>query len=52
LIKIATDYSFKGTSEKIACSYQDLMVSVKIGGAILMADGEIVAEVTEILEVK
>jgi pyruvate kinase len=47
-IFLATDYSFKGNSEKIACSYEQLPKSVKIGGKILVADGNIVCEVLEI----
>ena len=49
-MNLATDYTFKGTSEKISCSYQDLPKSVKVGSTILIADGSIVAKVSEILE--
>jgi pyruvate kinase len=51
IFKLATDYTFKGNSQKVACSYPHLMTSVKVGGKILIADGEIVAVVAEILEV-
>lgn len=51
ILEICTDYEFKGNSQKIACSYTKLLESVKVGGRILMADGEITAEVTEILPV-
>jgi len=48
-LEITTDYSFEGDSNKIACSYQSLPKSVKVGSKILIADGSIVAKVTEIL---
>lgn len=50
ILEITTDYTFKGTSEKIACSYQDLPTSVKEGSTILIADGTITCKVTEVLE--
>lgn len=50
ILEITTDYTFKGTSEKIACSYTDLPTSVKVGSTILIADGSITATVTEILQ--
>jgi pyruvate kinase len=50
-LEITTDYSFAGTSEKIACSYEQLPESVKVGGIIFIADGSLTCEVTEILEV-
>jgi len=48
---LATDYCFKGTNNKIACSYKELPQSVKIGGHILIADGSIMCEVIEIFDV-
>lgn len=48
---LVTDYTFKGNKNKIACSYEKIIESVKIGGKILIADGEIIGEVTEILKV-
>ena len=47
---LTTDYTFKGNAGKIACSYPLLPKSVKPKGKILMADGSIVLEVTEIGE--
>jgi len=49
-LEITTDYSFKGTSSKIACSYMSLCKSVKIGSTILCADGALTMKVKEILE--
>jgi pyruvate kinase len=45
---LTTDYTFAGNPGKIACSYPLLPKSVKVGGKILMADGSIVLEVSEI----
>lgn len=50
ILILATDYSFKGNNEKIACSYKELPESVGIGKKILIADGSIVCEVSEILK--
>ena len=36
---LATDYRHMGTKLRIACSYQDLASSVKVGNKILFADG-------------
>ncbi|CAG9314042.1 unnamed protein product [Blepharisma stoltei] len=47
-LTITTDYTFLGNHDMIACSYPDLPTSVKIGGTVLIADGSIVTEVTEI----
>jgi pyruvate kinase len=46
-LEITTDYSFLGTSEKIACSYKSLPQTVKPGDQILMADGTVVCTVLE-----
>ncbi|CEL92797.1 unnamed protein product [Vitrella brassicaformis CCMP3155] len=46
-LKIVTDYSFKGDSTAIACSYDKLPTSVKPGNIILMADGSVSAKVLE-----
>lgn len=46
----ATDYTFRGNKNKIACSYQDLCNSVVVGRKILIADGTIVCKVEEIKE--
>lgn len=45
---ITTDYSFLGNSGTISCSYASLPTTVKVGGTILMADGNIQCEVKEI----
>jgi len=47
---LTTDYSFKGDSSKIACSYPKLAQSVQVGGTILVADGSVVLEVLECRE--
>lgn len=49
VLDITTDYDFVGTNKKIAVSYKSLPQSVKVGSAILIADGTIVCEVLEIL---
>ena len=41
-IVLTTDYSFKGTSTKMACSYPALAKSVTPGQQILVADGSLV----------
>merc|ERR1719265_2142133 len=46
-LKLTTDYSFKGDSTCIACSYEKLPTSVSPGNQILMADGSVVLEVKE-----
>ena len=48
---ITTDYSFEGTTEKIACSYKSLPETVQVGSTIFVADGSLTCIVTEILEV-
>lgn len=49
-LEITTDYEHLGDSTCIACSYENLMSSVKVGGSILCADGSLVLKVTEIKE--
>jgi len=49
-LRIITDYSFKGNSSCIACSYDKLPSTVKPGLNILLADGSIVCEVKECFE--
>ena len=48
---ITTDYSFEGTTEKIACSYKSLPETVQVGSIMFIADGSLTCTVTEILEV-
>ena len=50
LVEITTDYSFKGNSKKIACSYASLPTSVEVGSTILVADGSLVMKVVELRE--
>ena len=42
-----TDYSFKGDSTCIACTYKSLATSVKPGNTILVADGSLTLVVDE-----
>jgi len=44
-ITLTTDYSFKGSAEKLACSYPALPTSVTPGQKILVADGSLVLTV-------
>ena len=44
-LEIVTDYSVKGTKERIACSYAKLAQSVNVGSIILAADGSLSMEV-------
>ncbi|EZG72377.1 pyruvate kinase [Gregarina niphandrodes] len=47
-LKIVTDYSFKGDSTCIACTYEKLPQTVKPGSQILIADGSLSVEVKEV----
>jgi len=47
---LTTDYSFLGTTEKIACSYKSLPDTVQVGSTMFIADGSLTCIVTEILE--
>jgi pyruvate kinase len=49
-LEITTDWNHQGTAEKIACSYESLPTSVKVGSLILIADGTVQCKVTELLE--
>ena len=49
-LEITTDYEHHGDATKIACSYQKLPQSVKVGGQILIADGTLVLTVKELKE--
>lgn len=44
-ITLTSDYSFKGDSSKLACSYPSLAKSVTVGQSILVADGSLVLTV-------
>ncbi len=50
MVEITTDYDFKGTSKKIACSYKALSTSVQVGNKILAADGSLTMRVVELRE--
>jgi pyruvate kinase len=47
-LKIVTDYSFKGDSTCIACTYDKLPTSVKVGNMILCADGSLSLKVKSV----
>lgn len=47
-MNLATDYGHLGTNRRIACSYQDLAKSVKIGSRVLFADGGVSSIVRKI----
>lgn len=47
-LKITTDYDYEGDNECISCSYPKLTQSVKVGSRILIADGSLVCDVTEV----
>mmetsp|Transcript_31448 Transcript_31448/g.48103 ORF Transcript_31448/g.48103 Transcript_31448/m.48103 type:complete len:461 (-) Transcript_31448:36-1418(-) len=47
-LKITTDYDFLGDNTAIACSYEALPETVKVGSPILIADGSLTCEVTEV----
>lgn len=47
---VSTDYTLEGTSSAIAISYTSLCTTVKRGSTILLADGSITLEVTEVVE--
>lgn len=51
IVEISTDYTIEGDNTRITCSYEKLPISVKNGGKILMADGNIICQVVEILDV-
>jgi pyruvate kinase len=48
IIEVGTDYSRPCTPEYLACSYASLPTSVAVGGRILVADGALILEVTEV----
>lgn len=49
-IEVGTDYSRLCTPSYLACSYRSLPSTVKVGSRILVADGSLSLEVTEIRE--
>lgn len=49
IVELTTDYAFKGNEKKIAISYPKLPESVHVGLIILVSDGTLLLEVTEIL---
>jgi pyruvate kinase len=50
IIEVGTDYSKLCTPEYLACSYDSLPKSVKVGSPILAADGSVSLRVTEVRE--
>mmetsp|Transcript_14187 Transcript_14187/g.47902 ORF Transcript_14187/g.47902 Transcript_14187/m.47902 type:complete len:499 (-) Transcript_14187:41-1537(-) len=50
IVEVVTDYAALGNPGVIACSYSALATSVKVGSTILIADGSLALEVTELLE--
>lgn len=49
-MEITTDYAHKGDSTCIACSYEHLPKSVKVGSTIFIADGSVTCVVQELKE--
>jgi len=47
-LKITTDYSFKGDVNCISCNYQELCTAGKVGQQILIANGSVMVEITEV----
>ena len=47
-IEVGTDYDRPCTPEYLACSYKSLSTTVKVGSMILVADGSLSLQVTEI----
>jgi len=47
-LKICTDYTFRGDSTCIACSYPALAQTVKVGSTIFIADGSLTCTVLEL----
>jgi len=45
---LTADYSHKGNSEKLACSYPNLAISVNPGQSVLVADGSLVLTVLSV----
>lgn len=48
IIEIGTDYERLGDTTYLACSYKALPTTVKVGSKMLVADGSLMLEVTEI----
>ena len=48
IIKVTTDYEFRGNANAISCSYKGLTTGVQVGSMMLVADGSLTLEVTEI----
>jgi len=48
IVEVGTDLSVPCTPRHLSCSYASLPNSVKVGGRILVADGSLLLEVTEI----
>jgi pyruvate kinase len=50
IVEVGTDYTRPCTREYLACSYKSLPLSVKVGGRILVADGQLTFKVLELRE--
>lgn len=48
IIEVGTDYARLCTPDYLACSYKSLPTTVKVGSMILVADGSLMLEVTEV----
>ncbi|CAE7615660.1 PYK, partial [Symbiodinium microadriaticum] len=48
LIELGTDYDRLGNPSYLACSYKSLATTVQVGSKVLVADGSVTLEVTEI----
>jgi len=48
IIKVTTDYEFRGSADCISCSYKSLPTTVKVGSTMFVADGSLTLEVTEL----
>lgn len=49
-LEITTDYAYLGDSHKISISNRDVVSCLSLGNTILISDGSIICEVTQILE--
>ena len=50
IIEIGTDYDRLGDQKYLACSYKSLATTVKVGSKMLVADGSLMLEVTDVME--
>lgn len=50
-LEIFTDYAIEGDDTKITCNYKNLPATLSIGSTVVVGDGCLTAEVTEVCEV-